>query len=90
MSILPARCVQKAVCAALGSNYRFTSWRPFYVLRDTDCPRFLVECGYVSNSREEALLKTPEYRHRAAMGIVTGLADFLRLTATTDGLESPS
>jgi N-acetylmuramoyl-L-alanine amidase len=87
MSVLPARCVQKAVCAALGTNFRFTSWRPFYVLRETDCPRLLVECAYVSHPKEEAELKSADFRQRAAQGIFAGLQEFFGLTATTDGLE---
>jgi len=87
MSILPARCVQRAVCVALGTDYRFTSWRPFYVLRDTDCPRILVECAYVSYPKEEALLKQADFRQKAAEGIFAGLRGFFRLAATSDGLE---
>jgi N-acetylmuramoyl-L-alanine amidase len=88
MSILPARCVQRALCSSLRTNYRFTSWRPFYVLRDTDCPRILVECGYVSHPQEEARIKTPEFRARAAEGVFAGLQEFFREAMVGDGLEA--
>ena len=80
--------IQKNVCAALGTDDRFISWRPFYVLRDVDCPRVLVECAYLSHPNEEALLRTPEFRHRAALGIFAGLREFFEKAMATDGLET--
>jgi len=89
MSIVLARCLQENVCAALGTADRFISWRPFYVLRDTDCPRALVECSYLSHPREEALLKKPEFRHQAALAIFAGIREFLGKAVMADGLEAP-
>jgi N-acetylmuramoyl-L-alanine amidase len=89
MSILPAQVIQTNLCAALGTKPRFISWRPFYVLRETDCPRVLVECCYLSNPDEEAALKTVEFRQRAALGIFAGIREFLDRAMTTDGLETP-
>lgn len=88
MSVALARSLQGNVCAALATNDRFISWRPFYVLRDTDCPRALVECAYLSHPREEALLKRPEFRHRAALGIFAGIREFFQKATVTDGLET--
>jgi len=87
MSILPAKIAQANVCAALGTEYRFVSWRPFYVLRATDCPRVLVECCYLSSPSEEAALKTAEFRQRAALGIFAGIREFFEKAMVTDGLE---
>jgi N-acetylmuramoyl-L-alanine amidase len=88
MSVALARSLQENVCAALGTKDRYVSWRPFYVLRDTDCPRALVECAYVSHPREEALLKKPEFRHQAAVGVFAGIREFLEKAVLTDGLEA--
>jgi N-acetylmuramoyl-L-alanine amidase len=88
MSVLPAKIVQANVCAALGTKPRFVSWRPFYVLRETDCPRVLVECCYLSNPAEEAALKTVDFRTRAALGIFAGIREFFDKAMVTDGLET--
>lgn len=88
MSILPAQIIQANVSSALGTRSRFISWRPFYVLRDTDCPRVLVECCYMSNPSEEAALKSADFRHRAALGIFCGIREFFEKALTTDGLEA--
>ncbi|MGQ9732398.1 MAG: N-acetylmuramoyl-L-alanine amidase [Candidatus Zipacnadales bacterium] len=89
MSILPAKVIQDNLCASLGTQNRFISWRPFYVLRDTDCPRVLVECCYLSHPDEEAALKTIDFRHRAAAGIFAGIHEFFEKSMVLDGLEVP-
>ncbi len=89
MSITPAKIIHENLCAALGTEFRYVSWRPFYVLRDTDCPRVLVECCYLSHPDEEAALKTAQFRHMAAVGIFSGIREFFERSALTDGLEEP-
>ena len=37
-----------------------------YVLSSLDCPAILVECGFMSNTEELALLKTEEYRRNVS------------------------
>ncbi len=72
-----ARHLANAVSAALGTQCRFVAWRPFHVLRATDCPRALVECAYVSNPAEAEYMARPEFRARAAEGIVSGIRAYL-------------
>lgn len=45
----------------------------FYVLRNTLIPAVLVEVGFLSNPKEEKLLKTSSYRQRIAQGIANGI-----------------
>jgi len=33
----------------------------------------LVECGFLSNAKEEALLKTEDYQHKMAKAIADGV-----------------
>lgn len=82
MSILPARILQDHLCAALGTKNRFISWRPFYVLRQTDVPRVLVECAYVSNPAEERRLADPAFQERAAQALHQGLVEFFAMAAS--------
>ncbi|RQD72500.1 MAG: AMIN domain-containing protein [Halanaerobium sp. MSAO_Bac5] len=50
----------------------------FYVIRYTEMPSALVELGFLSNSEEEALLKTDEFRNKSAHLIVDGILDYIR------------
>jgi N-acetylmuramoyl-L-alanine amidase len=46
---------------------------PFVVLIGAHMPSILAEIGFLSNSREEALLKRPDYRQRLAEALFRGL-----------------
>jgi len=81
MSILPARILQNHLCARLNTKSRFISWRPFYVLRQTDVPRVLVECAYVSNPTEEARLRDDQFLQAAAEALYDGIEEFFRTAA---------
>ncbi|MBI4876598.1 MAG: N-acetylmuramoyl-L-alanine amidase [Acidobacteria bacterium] len=49
---------------------------PFVVLIGAAMPSVLVEVGFVSNSREEAQFKKPEYRDRVAEALFKGLSGY--------------
>ncbi len=46
------------------------------IFRNLKVPTALVECGFFSNSQEEAKLKTLEYQELIAKGIKQGIDDF--------------
>ena len=48
-----------------------------YLYRSVSCPAVLVECGFLSNPREEALLRTEEYQRRLALTLAASVAGFL-------------
>ena len=52
----------------------------YYVLRSR-IPSALVECGFLSNAREEALLVSQEYQKRIGIALAKGLADYVDLLA---------
>jgi len=80
-SHLLARRLCQATSTALGTSHRFVAWRPFHVLRDTDCPRALIECAYMSNPSEAKYMAQAEFVERAALGIVAGIKQFVAETA---------
>ena len=45
-----------------------------YLLHRATCPAILIECGFLTNSAESALLCTPEYRAALALVIFESLA----------------
>lgn len=48
----------------------------YFMLRHGECPSILVECGFLSNEREEKLLQTDEYQEKCAKAIYKGVAEF--------------
>jgi len=59
----------------------------FHVLKDakTDMPGILVELGYISNKKEEALIRTAAYRDKLAEAIVKGIINFKAEYEKNDG-----
>jgi N-acetylmuramoyl-L-alanine amidase len=49
---------------------------PFVVLNGAKAPSVLVEIGFLSNSREEALLHKPEYRQKLAEALFRGVSKY--------------
>lgn len=49
---------------------------PFVVLIGTSMPAILAEIGFLSNPRDEALLKKPEFRQKIAEGLFQGLSKY--------------
>lgn len=60
-----ARCVDRGVKHAR-----------YYVIRNSKNPAVLVECGFVSNSRERERMKKASYRDDLARGIAEGIAKY--------------
>lgn len=59
------RCVNRGV-----------KYARYYVIRNAKNPAILVECGFVSNSRERARMKKASYRDDMARGIAEGIAKY--------------
>ena len=51
----------------------------FAVLKNAPCPSALVECGFLSNPEEEALMIDASYREAAARGISNGIIGYITL-----------
>lgn len=49
----------------------------YFMLRKVTCPLVIVECGFLSNPEEEALLKDEKYQKKMADGIAEGIENFL-------------
>lgn len=50
----------------------------FYVIKYTKMPSVLIETAFLSNPEEEKLLKSSEFRSKAAALIADGIIDYLR------------
>lgn len=51
-----------------------------YIVDHVEIPLTIVECGFLSNPKEENLLKSNDYQDKLAWGIYTGLMDYFYQT----------
>lgn len=56
----------------------------YYVLNCSDYPSVIVECGFLTNAADEALLLTQEYRLRLAETICSGTLAYLAAMSSGD------
>lgn len=49
----------------------------YYLLKKTDVPLAIVECGFLSNPEEARLLATKEYQEKVAEAVCTGILKYL-------------
>ena len=73
-----AKQIQKALVGATDAVPRVENSKNFAVLRGSDMPAVLVECGFLSNGDESAKLASEEYRMRIAEGIADGILAWTR------------
>ncbi|HHV61416.1 MAG TPA: hypothetical protein GXX51_02085 [Firmicutes bacterium] len=73
-----ASAIQEQVVARLGPNLRkIKPGDSYYILRTATMPAVIVEVGFLSNPREEAMLGDPDYRQRMAEAIFHGTVEYL-------------
>lgn len=74
-----AQKIQRNLIISTGLQDRGVKTADFHVLRETKMTAILVECGFMTNKAEAALLKTDTYRKTSAEAIVKGIADQFKL-----------
>lgn len=75
-SLKLARKMGENLSRSLKASNRGTKTAGFYVLRNTFIPAVLVEVGFLSNAKEERLLKSDSYRDKVARSIANTLLDY--------------
>lgn len=71
-----AQLTQQALVLSTGRHDRGIKTGDFAVLRDTAMPAILVECGFMTNREEAALLSSDPYRKRCAAAIAFAVSCF--------------
>ena len=71
--------LEKGRVVLLPHAHRFAG---FAVLKALDIPSVLVEIGFLSNPREEKIIKTDEHRARVAFGLAAGIDAYFKSVAT--------
>ncbi len=85
-----AEALQKAMVAQLDpQNHRQAKANEsYFLLKKTPSPTVIVECGFLSNSQEAALLATEEYQDKVAKAVKDGILEYLgRDTGAADPSE---
>ena len=74
-----AKSLQEAFCQTInpGSNREIKKADGIYLMQHIDCTGVLIECGFLSNPQEDALLQTKEYQQRISCVIAGTLSQFL-------------
>lgn len=81
-----ARTVQQAMITTLKPESEREvkqAGKEIYLLKQAKLPAVLVECGFLSNSREEKLLQDETYQKQIAWAIYTGLMQYFEQQAKT-------
>lgn len=50
--------------------------KEYYILRATEIPAIIVECGFLSNREEEALLNDSDYQDKLAWAVYCGILEY--------------
>ena len=71
--------VQKELIKATGLRNRGVSSARFFVIRKTRMPSVLTETAFISNPREEKLLKDAFFREKVARAMANGITNYVKL-----------
>lgn len=66
----------KSVCTSIGRPLREANPGDYFVLRESIAPAVIIECGFLSNAKDEALLQDDAHQAKLAAGIVAGVAEY--------------
>lgn len=73
-----ARSIQKQLIKSMSTIDRgVKTGSGLYVLKHTDCPAVLVECAFISNSEDEALLASDDGKDGFAKAIAVGISNYV-------------
>ena len=74
-----ASSVQQIFASSLPESDKGISVGDYYILKCTNIPTILCECGYLSNESDEALLIDDEYQTKLAYSIYKGVVIYLNV-----------
>lgn len=69
--------IMSRIAAATGQQNRNVVEQDLMVVREPVCPAALVECGFLSNSNDEAMLRTSSYQQNLAQAIADGVQSYI-------------
>lgn len=73
-----AQCLQDCLTEAMLTEDRGVREADFQVLRETECPAALLECGFLSNPVDREMLADTRNQRRIAAAIALAVEDYTR------------
>ena len=74
-----AECLQKALAELDSDNTKqIKANNTYYLLKKTEVPVVIAECGFLSNSEEARKLVTEEYQRATAGAVAEGVLQYIR------------
>ncbi|MBQ4075055.1 MAG: N-acetylmuramoyl-L-alanine amidase [Clostridia bacterium] len=80
-SRLLAGVMQEQLIQGLNPSKERSALSGDYFMLSLNIPSVLIECGFLSNSAEEAMLLSPEYQYRIAKAIHDGIIEYFSLSS---------
>ena len=77
LSLVLAKSIQQSFLNSLEESKKETAEADYYILKCTNFPTVLCECGFLSNLTEEKLLVSTEYQKQIAYCIYVGIIGYL-------------
>lgn len=74
-----AESIQEQFSKNLEASNNVASVGDYYMLKCTESPSVIAECGFLSNARDEQLLLDPAYQEKIVNCIFTGIINFLNI-----------
>ncbi len=87
-SFLLAETIQQEFNQVLGTKDRGVRQAPFRVLMGAAMPAVLVEVAFITNRKEEALLRQSDYREQIAQSLVASIARYKATYEARIGLQA--
>jgi TonB-dependent SusC/RagA subfamily outer membrane receptor len=79
-----ANAINQSLQESFISNGIKTRSKGIWVLKATECPAALIECGFISNAKDLAMLKDETQRKKMAELILTGIGNYLKAFETNE------
>ncbi|ASJ54758.1 N-acetylmuramoyl-L-alanine amidase [Brevibacillus formosus] len=71
-----ARAIESRLAGGIGLRSNGISFGNYHVLRENNDPSVLIELGFLSNPKDEGIVRTSSYQAKAAQAITEALADY--------------
>ncbi|MBW5469781.1 SH3 domain-containing protein [Brevibacillus formosus] len=71
-----ARAIESRLAGGIGLRSNGISFGNYHVLRENNDPSVLIELGFLSNPKDEGIVRTSSYQDKAAQAITEALADY--------------
>ena len=85
-----AESIHKELIPATGLYDRGLKTANYHVLKETDMSAVLIEVGFLSNPKEEALMKDPVWDEKVSNAIAKGICNFLNISYKQPSISIPS